>query len=82
MAPRYPQVNDLLNDAEGGETVSKKELAALAGFVLLVWHGLSLLADAERCKRNLARYNAAPTVPNLVKLLAAEGALIGDLRWL
>jgi hypothetical protein len=62
--------------------MSKKELAALAGFALLIWHGLSLLADAERCKRNLARYNAAPTMPNLVKLALAEGALIGDLRWL
>jgi hypothetical protein len=62
--------------------VSKKELAAVAGFALLVWHGVSLLADAERCKRNLVRYKATPTVPNLVKLLAAEGALMGDLRWL
>jgi hypothetical protein len=62
--------------------VSKKELATLAGFALLIWHGVSFLADAEQCKRNLARYNAAQTVPNLVKLIAAEGALIGDLRWL
>lgn len=38
--------------------------------------------DGERCKSNLARYKAAPTASNLVKLVLAEGALIGDLRWL
>ena len=36
----------------------------------------------ERYKRNLARYNAVPSMPNFVKLLIAEGVLIGDLGWL
>ncbi len=62
--------------------MSGKDLAAVAGVGLLIWHGLSLLADAERYMRNLARFSGAPTMPNLVKLLVAEGALIGDLGWL
>ncbi len=59
-----------------------KETAALAGLVLAAWHVLSIMKDAERCRYNLARYNAAPTLPNFVKLAVAEGALISDLRWL
>ena len=62
--------------------MSKKDVAALAGIGLLAWHCVSFLAHAERYKRNLARYNAVPTVPNFVKLLIAEGVLIGDLGWL
>jgi hypothetical protein len=62
--------------------MSKGELAALAGIVLLAWHVASILADAQRCERNLARFSAAPTLPNFVKLALAEGALIGDLSWL
>jgi hypothetical protein len=54
----------------------------LIGFAGLLWHVGSIIADAERCKRNLYRYRAAPTVPNFVKLAVAEGALIADLRWL
>ena len=59
-----------------------KDLAALACFGLLISHALSLLADAERYKQNLARFSAAPTLSNLVKVVVAEGALIGDLGWL
>lgn len=62
--------------------MSGKNVATLAGWALLIWHGLSLVEDAERYKRNLDRYNAVPTLPNLVKLMVAEGVLIGDLRWL
>ncbi len=62
--------------------MSGKDLATLAGIGLLIWHGLSLIKDAERYQRNLARYNARPTLPNFVKLAVAEGVLIGDLRWL
>ena len=62
--------------------MSGKQLATLAMFAGLVWHAASIIADAERCKRNLVRYNATPTLPNFVKLAVAEGALIGDLRWL
>jgi hypothetical protein len=40
------------------------------------------MKDAERCRYNVARYNAAPTLPNFVKLAVAEGVLISDLRWL
>jgi len=62
--------------------MSGKDVARLAGLCLAIWHAASIIKDAERCKLNLARYNANPTVPNLVKLALAEGALIGDLRWL
>ncbi len=62
--------------------MSGKDAAALVSLVALVWHGMSLVADAKRCKRNLVRYQAAPTMANFVKLAVAEGALIGDLRWL
>lgn len=62
--------------------MSSKELATIGVIGMTIWHVLSFLADAERYKRNLVRYSAAPTVPNFVKLIAAEGALIGDLRWL
>lgn len=59
-----------------------KNKAAVVGGVLLVWHLLSLIKDAERWQFNLARYQARPTGANLVKLLVAEGMLISDLRWL
>jgi hypothetical protein len=62
--------------------MSGKNLATLAGLALLAWHVASIIKDAERVKYNLARYNARPTLPNFVKLAVAEGALIGDLRWL
>jgi hypothetical protein len=62
--------------------MSKRDLAVVAGAALLAWHVLSIIADARRCQRNLARFNAAPTLPNFVKLAVAEGALIGDLGWL
>ena len=62
--------------------MNPKEMAVLAGWVLAAWHALSIMKDAERCKYNVARYNAAPTLPNFVKLAVAEGALISDLRWL
>ena len=62
--------------------MSAKQIAVLVGFAGLVWHVASIIADAERCKRNLYRYRAAPTVPNFVKLAVAEGALIADLRCL
>jgi hypothetical protein len=62
--------------------MNRKEITALAGFALLAWHLLSIMKDAERCRYNAARYNAAPTLPNFVKLAVAEGALISDLRWL
>ena len=62
--------------------MKKKNAAAVAGIALLAWHCASFLADAERYKRNLARYNAVPSMPNFVKLLIAEGVLIGDLGWL
>lgn len=62
--------------------MSGKQVAVLIGFAGLLWHVGSIIADAERCKRNLYRYRAAPTVPNFIKLAVAEGALIADLRWL
>jgi hypothetical protein len=62
--------------------MSAKQAAAIVGFAALVCHVASIIADAQRCKRNFDRFNAAPTGPNFVRLVLAEGALIGDLRWL
>jgi hypothetical protein len=59
-----------------------KDKAIAAGLLLAAWHLVSIMKDADRCKYNLARYNAAPTLPNFVKLAVAEGALVSDLRWL
>jgi hypothetical protein len=47
--------------------MSGKQVAVLIGFAGLLWHVGSIIADAERCKRNLYRYRAAPTVPNFIK---------------
>jgi hypothetical protein len=60
--------------------VNRNEIAVL-GSLLVAWHVLSFVKDAQRCKYNVARYNAAPTLPNFVKLVVAEGVLISDLRW-
>jgi hypothetical protein len=62
--------------------MNRKEMAVLAGLALAAWHLLSIMKDAERCRYNVARYNAAPTLANFVKLAVAEGVLISDLRWL
>ncbi len=62
--------------------MSGKQATAIIGFAALVWHIPSIIADAQRCKRNLDRFTASPTGPNFVRLALAEGALIGDLRWL
>ena len=62
--------------------MNRKEMTFLAGLALVAWHALSIMKDAERCRYNMARYNAAPTLPNFVKLAVAEGVLISDLRWL
>jgi hypothetical protein len=61
--------------------MNRKEMTVLAGLVL-AWHVLSFIKDAERWAYNVKRYNAAPTLPNFVKLVVAEGVLISDLRWL
>jgi hypothetical protein len=62
--------------------MNRKEMTVLVSLALAAWHALSIMKDAERCSYNLARYNAAPTLPNFVKLAVAEGVLISDLRWL
>ena len=62
--------------------MNRKEMTVLVGLALAAWHALSIMKDTERCRYNLARYNAAPTLPNFVKLAVAEGVLISDLRWL
>lgn len=59
-----------------------KDLTVLMVAAGLCWHVMSIIEDVDRCKRNLYRYRTTPTVPNLLKLAVAEGALIGDLRWL
>jgi hypothetical protein len=56
-----------------------KEVAALIGVIGLVWHCLSLLKDADHYEVNLARWRAAPTGRNLVRLALAEGILIDDI---
>jgi hypothetical protein len=62
--------------------MSRKDIAVLIGLAMVAWHVVSIIADAERCKRNLDRFAASPTAPNFIKLAVAEGALITDLRWL
>lgn len=47
--------------------------------LVLTWHFTSLVKDAERYKVNLARWCAAPTGRNLVRLVLAEGILIEDI---
>jgi hypothetical protein len=64
------------------QPMSGKQAVTMIGIVALVWHLASLLQDAERCKRNLDRFIASPNGPNLLRLALAEGALIGDLRWI
>jgi hypothetical protein len=62
--------------------MTSKQAGSLIGFAVLVWHVASIIADAERCKRNADRFAASPTGASFVRLALAEGALIGDLRWL
>ncbi len=62
--------------------MSGKQIAAWVAVATMVGHLASIVRDAERCKRNLARFRAAPTMPNFITLAVAEGVLIGDLRWL
>jgi hypothetical protein len=58
------------------------QIARLICLGALAWHVASLVQDAERYRLNLARWRAAPTGSNLLRLLIAEGVLIKDLGWL
>jgi hypothetical protein len=64
--------------------MAKKTTGALGivgvGFVAL--HILAARADLEQYKINLKRWQASPTLANLIKLALAEGVLIKDLGWL
>jgi len=62
--------------------MNRKQVTVLIGIAVVAWHVISILNDADRCARNLARFKAAPTVPNFIKLAVAEGVLISDLGWL
>jgi hypothetical protein len=59
-----------------------KKQATVALGILAVWHMASIVKDAERYQANWKRWQAVPTAANLIKLVAAEGMLIGDLGWL
>ncbi len=62
--------------------MSKKQIAVVIGVLAAAWHIASFIADAERYRANRARWQAAPTKANLIRLLVAEGILINDIRWL
>jgi hypothetical protein len=62
--------------------MKNKQVLTTLGAVAVIWHVLSVIQDAERCKFNLQRWRAAPTSGNLIKLLVAEGVLIKDIGWL
>lgn len=53
--------------------------ATLTAGVLLAYHLLSLMKDAESWETNRKRYQADPTTANLLRLLLAEGVFIKDL---
>lgn len=64
--------------------MAKKTTGAvgIVGMSFVALHLLAALADLEQCKANLNRWQANPTVANLIKLALAEGVLIKDLGWL
>ncbi len=62
--------------------MSKKEIAVVIGVLAAAWHIASFIADAKRYRVNRARWRAAPTKANLIRLLVAEGILIKDIGWL
>jgi hypothetical protein len=45
----------------------------------LAYHLAAVIADYEQCKVNLKRWQTRPTLPNLIRLLAADGVLILDI---
>jgi hypothetical protein len=62
--------------------MNAKQLAAAVGLIAVAWHVVAIAQDAERCKANLDRWLANPTVADFVRLLAAEGVLIKDIGFL
>jgi hypothetical protein len=60
--------------------MSKKQ-ATIALGLLVAWHAVSIVKDAERYQANWKRWQAVPTPANLIRLVAAEGILINDLGW-
>ena len=59
-----------------------RETALFLASVAALYHLAALVRDADAVEANLVRYRHRPSVPNLRRLLLAEGALIGDLGWL
>jgi hypothetical protein len=57
----------------------KTTVSGLAAGVLLAYHLLSLVKDAESWETNRKRYRADPSTVNLLRLLLAEGVFIKDL---
>lgn len=62
--------------------MDKKQIAVAIGLLAAAWHIASLVSDAERYGANWRRWQVAPTMANLIKLLVAEGVLIEDIGWL
>lgn len=59
-----------------------KEAAGVLAAVVVGYHVLAAMADAETVHTNFIRYKARRTLPNLRRLLLAEGVFISDLGWL
>jgi len=48
-------------------------------FLAAVYHACTLAADTEAYMKNLQRFGANPNLPNLIRVVIAEGVLIEDL---
>jgi hypothetical protein len=51
----------------------------IVGAVLLGYHLLAVVKDAEQAAANWQRFNQNPTMNNFLRALLAEGILIEDL---
>lgn len=49
-------------------------------FLVALYHVGTLIADTETYVANVRRFGANPTIPNFIRVVAAEGVLIKDLN--
>lgn len=55
--------------------MNRNQVAVVMGVLAAAWHIASFIADAERYRVNRARWQAAPTRANLIRLLVAENRI-------
>jgi hypothetical protein len=60
---------------------SKKPMVnpTLLIIVAALYHAYTLKQDTETYLNNLRRFGANPTIPNLIRVVVAEGVVIKDL---